>query len=128
MQYRIPSDANLEDFCCAPDYHYPYNFWRWNFYVFLSCRIKPSPASTKRLILTYENIIYERITPYILPLLELRWVRHAKFFPRVILLCLYREPQPENPRWPHTTGPKPHKLKTPTPKTLFKTQTPNDHK
>ena len=37
------------------------------------CRIKPSPASTKRLILTYENIIYERITPYIVPLLELRW-------------------------------------------------------
>ena len=55
------------------------------------------------------------------------------FFPRVILLCLYREPKPKKPRRPHTTGPKPHQLKAPTPKTQNKTptpkpQTPNHHK
>ena len=54
-------------------------------------------------------------------------------FPRVILLCLYREPKPKKPRRPHTTGPKPHQLKAPTPKTQNKTptpkpQTPNHHK
>ena len=51
------------------------------------------------------------------------------FFRRVILWCLYTERQPKkNPRWPHTTGPKPHQLKTPAPKTLFKTPTPKHHK
>ena len=39
------------------------------------------------------------------------------FFLRVIHLCLFREPQPKKPRRPHTTGPNPHQLKTPTPKT-----------
>ena len=34
------------------------------------------------------------------------------------LFCyVYIEPQPKKPRRPHTTGPKPHQLKTPTPKT-----------
>ena len=46
------------------------------------------------------------------------------FFPRIILLCLYREPQPKKPRRPQTTGPKPHQLKTTTPKTQYKTPTP----
>ena len=51
-------------------------------------------------------------------------VFHALFFPRVVLLCSYKEPQPKNPRRPHTTGPKPYQLKTPTPKTQSKTPTP----
>ena len=52
------------------------------------------------------------------------WLKGTIFFPRVILLCLYREPQPKKLRRPHTTGPKPHQLKTPTPKTQYKTPTP----
>ena len=38
------------------------------------------------------------------------------FFLRVILQCIYTEPQPKKPRRPHNTGLKPHQLKTPTPK------------
>ena len=49
----------------------------------------------------------------------------APFFPRVILLCLHRQSQPKKPRWPHTTGPKPHQLKTPTPKTQIRPQPQN---
>ena len=45
-------------------------------------------------------------------------------FPRFILLCLYREPRLETPRRPYNTGLKPNQLKTPTPKSLTKTQTP----
>ena len=57
------------------------------------------------------------------------WQTHH-FFPRVILLCLYREPKPKKPRRPHTTGPKTHQLKAPTPKTRStqQPQTPNKHK
>ena len=47
----------------------------------------------------------------------------APFFRRVILLCSNREPQPKKPRRSNTTGPKPHQLKTPTPKTQYKTPT-----
>ena len=43
-------------------------------------------------------------------------------FHRVILSCLYREPQPKKPRGPHTAGPKPHQMETPT--TQYKTPTP----
>ena len=52
------------------------------------------------------------------------------FFPRFILRYLFREPQPQKkPRRPHTTGPTPHQLKTPTPKTRSKTTnlTPQYH-
>ena len=61
-------------------------------------------------------------------------VRYAPFFPRpVFLLCLYREPLPKKRRGPHTAGPKPNQLKTPTPKTQSKTptlqpKTPNHYK
>ena len=49
----------------------------------------------------------------------------AKFVPMVILLWLYREPQPQkNPEGPTPQAPNPTSKKTPTPKTLFKTQTP----
>ena len=47
------------------------------------------------------------------------------FFPRVILLCLYKEPKPQQPRKPYTTDPTPHQLKTPTQKTQFITPPPN---
>ena len=33
-------------------------------------------------------------------------------------------PNPKKPRMPHTTSPKPHQLKTTTPKTQYKTSTP----
>ena len=36
---------------------------------------------------------------------------NAPFFPRFILFCLYRKPQPQKPRRPHTTGPKTHQPK-----------------
>ncbi|KAF6034874.1 hypothetical protein EB796_006824 [Bugula neritina] len=35
--------------------------------------MKPSPASTKRLVLTYETIIYKRVSEYIIPLFNLRY-------------------------------------------------------
>ena len=38
-------------------------------------------------------------------------------------MFIRRAPTPKNPGWPNTTGPKPHQLKTPTPKTQFKTPT-----
>ena len=75
-----------------------------------------------------ERALYQNVVTFINP-----FCTHH-FFPRVILfLCLYREPQPKKPRRPHTTGLKPHQLKTPTPKTQYKTptpkpQTPNHHK
>ena len=47
------------------------------------------------------------------------------FFP--ILLCIYRALQPKKPRRPPTTGPKPHQLKTPNPKTQSKTPTQKPH-
>ena len=51
-------------------------------------------------------------------------IQHSVNFPRVILLWLYSsQPKPQKkPRRPHTTGPKPHQLKTPT--TQSKTRTP----
>ena len=52
-------------------------------------------------------------------------VKTAPFSPRVILVCLSRGPQPKKPRRPYTTGLKPHKQKTPTPKTQSRTTTPN---
>ena len=52
------------------------------------------------------------------------------FFPRIIILCLYRELKLKKPRWPHTTVPKPHQMKTSTSKTQYKNQpqTPHHHK
>ena len=48
---------------------------------------------------------------------------HTILCPRVIRLCLHREPQPEKPRRPNTTH-QIQQLKTPTPKTQCKTPTP----
>ena len=39
----------------------------------------------------------------------------------IILKCLYKEPKSQNP---HNIGPEPNQLKTPTPKTQFKTPKP----
>ena len=50
-------------------------------------------------------------------------VSPVPFFPRVIFLCP-RAPTPKKTRRPHTTGTKPHQLKTPTPKTQSQTPTP----
>ena len=41
----------------------------------------------------------------------------AQFSPRVIILGLYREPQPKNPEGLTPQAPKPHQLKPQTPKT-----------
>ena len=43
-------------------------------------------------------------------------------FPSVTLVCLYKEIQPQKPRRPYTTDPKPHQLATWTPKTQCNTQ------
>ena len=43
------------------------------------------------------------------------------FFPGLFLYVYIKSP---NPKWPCTTGPKPHQLKTPAPETQFKTPTP----
>ena len=56
----------------------------------------------------------------------------APFFPRVTLLCLYREPQPKKTQKAPHHRPKPHQLKAPSPKIQNKTptpkpQTPNHH-
>ena len=54
------------------------------------------------------------------------YFENAKFFPRVIFLCFYRErPNPKKPWMPHTTGPKPHQLRTPTPKPNIRPQPQN---
>ena len=37
----------------------------------------------------------------------------------------YREPQLQSTRWPHTTGPEPRQLKTPTLRPIPRTQTQN---
>ena len=48
----------------------------------------------------------------------------AKSFSQVYsYMFIKRALNSKNPRWPHTTGSKPHQLKTPTPKTQFKTPT-----
>ena len=58
--------------------------------------------------------------------LNYSWNRNAKFFSLGLFLYVYtKSPNPKHPRSPHTTGPKPHQLKTPTTETQFKTQNPN---
>ena len=52
----------------------------------------------------------------------------SKFFTPDLFLQIYiKSPNPKNPRWPHTTGPKPHQLKTTTPKIQHETSTPNQN-
>ena len=52
-------------------------------------------------------------------------VRDAPFFfPGLFLYVYIESPIPKKPRRLHTTGPKPHQLKTPTPETQYKTPTP----
>ena len=45
-------------------------------------------------------------------------------FPGLFLNVYIESPNHKNPRWPHTTRPKPHELKAPTPKP----RTPNHYK
>ena len=49
-----------------------------------------------------------------------------EFFTKVIFpMHIYREPQLQYTRWPHTTGPKPRQLIIPTLKPIPRTQTQN---
>ena len=54
---------------------------------------------------------------------ESQWSCSGCKVSKVILIFYIKSPNPENPRWPHTTGLEPHQLKTPAPKTQFKTPT-----
>ena len=51
-------------------------------------------------------------------------VLHAPFFPGLFFYVYIKNPNPKSSRRPHTTGPKPNQLKTPTPKTQSKTLSP----
>ena len=56
----------------------------------------------------------------------------APFFPGLLFYVYIESPNQKKPRRPQTTGPKPHQLKAPSPKTQNKTptpkpQTPNHH-
>ena len=51
------------------------------------------------------------------------WEGHKAFFPDLFFYVYNKDPQLQKPRRTHTTGPKPPQLKTPTPKTQYKTQT-----
>ena len=59
----------------------------------------------------------------LLPAVRQRCFRHH-FFPGLFFYVYIESPIPKKPRRLHTTGPKPHQLKTPTPKTQYKTPTP----
>ena len=51
-------------------------------------------------------------------------VHQKVFFPGLFLHVHIESTNPNKPRRPHTTGPRPHQLKTPTQKTQSKTPTP----
>ena len=62
------------------------------------------------------------------------WILHATactmlrmapfLFPGLFFYVYVKSPNPKKPRRLNTTSPKPHQLKTPTPKSQFKTPTP----
>ena len=67
--------------------------------------------------------LYERKFPHIEPIVEILSSNGnmAKFLLRVILICLYKEPQSQKSEM--AVGPKPYLLKTANPKTQLKTPT-----